>query len=69
MKNSIEQKKAHFRNLPTDSLLAQLGEHGTDDLEVVSSNLTGAIFDEIYFVLCNLDLSDNLTEMRHTGLT
>ena len=32
---------------PTDSSLAQLAEHGTDDLEVVT------IFDEIYFVLCN----------------
>ena len=32
--------------------LAHLEEHETDDPEVVSSNPTGAIFDEIYFVLC-----------------
>ena len=30
-----------------------MAEHETDDLEVVSSNPTGDIFDEIYFVLCN----------------
>ena len=36
-----------------NSDLAQLGEQETDDLEVVSSNLTGAIFDEIYIVLWN----------------
>ena len=29
----------------------------------------GAIFDEIYFVQCNLDLSDNLTEMRQICLS
>ena len=31
----------------TDSCLAQLAEHLSDDLPL------GAIFDEIYFVLCN----------------
>ena len=46
-------KESSLQTSPTDSLLAQLEEHGTDDLEVVSSNPTGAIFDEIYFVLCN----------------
>ena len=32
---------------------AQLLEHWTDDQKVKGSNPTGAIFDEIYFVLCN----------------
>ena len=32
-------------HLQPNSDLAQLADHGTDDL--------GAIFDEIYFVLCN----------------
>ena len=36
-----------------NSDLAQLAEHETDDPEVVSSNPTGAIFDEICFILCN----------------
>ena len=38
---------------PTYSCLAQLAEHERDDPEFVGSN-TGAIFDKIYFVLCNL---------------
>ena len=33
-----------------NSDLAQLAEHETDDLEIVSSNPTRATFDEIYFV-------------------
>ena len=40
-----------------------MAEHDTDDLEVVSSNSTGAIFDEIYFVLCrfrSVRLSDRI---------
>ena len=37
----------------TDSCLAQLSEHWSLDLKVVSSNPTGGIFDEIYFALCN----------------
>ena len=40
-----ETKESSFQTSPTDSSrLAQLGEHGTDD----------EIFEEIYFVLCNL---------------
>ena len=46
-------KESSLQTSPTDSLLAQLVEHRTDDLEVVSSNPMGTIFDEIYFVLCN----------------
>ena len=50
-----ETKESSLQKFPTDSLLAQLVEHGTDDLEVVSSKTPlGALFDEIYFVLCNL---------------
>ena len=37
----------------TDSSLAQLVEHYSDDQEVMGSNPTVANFDEIYFVLCN----------------
>ena len=33
-------KESSLQTSPTDSSLAQLGEHGTDDLEVVSSNPT-----------------------------
>ena len=47
-----ETKESSLQTSPTDSLLVQLAEHETDDLVVVSSNL-GAVFDEIYFVLCN----------------
>ena len=46
-----ETKESSLQTSPTDSLLAQLAEHGTDDLEVVQTPL-GTIFDEIYFVLC-----------------
>ena len=49
-----ETKESSLQTSPTDSPLAQLVECGTHDLEVVSSNPTGTIFDEIYFVLCNL---------------
>ena len=39
---------------PTDSLLAQLVEHQSDDQEVMGSNPTGGNFvDQIYFVLYN----------------
>ena len=37
-------KESPLQTSPTDSSIAQLGEHGTDDLEVVSSNLTGDNF-------------------------
>ena len=47
-----ETKGSYLQTSPTDSLLAQLVEHGTDDLEVVSSNPTGTFFEEMYFVLC-----------------
>ena len=40
-----ETNKAHFRNhMPTESFLAQLAEHLSDDPEVVSSNPTGGNF-------------------------
>ena len=47
-----ETKESSLQPYPTDSLLAQLAEHMTDDLEVVSSNSTRDNFDKIYFVLC-----------------
>ena len=48
-------KESSLQTSLTDSLLAQLGGHWTDDLEVVEfKTLLGTIFDEIYFVLCNL---------------
>ena len=34
-------------------IVTDLSWQSIDDLEVVSSNLTGAVFDDIYFVLCN----------------
>ena len=37
-------KESSLQTSPTDSSLAQLEEHGTDDLEVMSSNPTGDIF-------------------------
>ena len=37
-------KESSLQTSPTESLLAQLGEHGTDDLEAVSSNPTGDNF-------------------------
>ena len=54
---------------PTDSLLAQLAEHGTDDLEVCEFKPHwGQILTK--FILCcvTLDLSDNLTEMHQIVL-
>ena len=39
-----ETKESSLQTSPTDSPLAQLVEHGTDDLEVVSSNPTGDNF-------------------------
>ena len=48
-----ETKESSLQTSQPDSSLAQLGEHGTDDLEVVSLNPNGDNFDEIYFVLCN----------------
>ena len=36
---------------PTDSCLAQLVRHWPEDLEVLVSIPTGAIFDEIFFAL------------------
>ena len=49
-----ETKESSLHRSPTDSCLAQLSEQGTDNPEVVGLNTLGAIFDEIYFVLCNL---------------
>ena len=60
-----ETKESSFQKSPTDSLLGQLSEHQTDDLEVVSSNPSrGNVLTK--FILCciTLDLSDNLTETR-----
>ena len=39
-----ETKESLLHRSPTDSLLAQLAEHKTDDLKVVSSNSTGGNF-------------------------
>ena len=63
-------KESSLQTSPTYSSLAQFGEHGTDDLEVVSSNPTGGQF-LMKFILCcvTLELSDNLTEMRLKGLS
>ena len=38
---------------------------GGSILEFFEKYPLGAIFDEIYFVLCHLDLSDNLTRIAH----
>ena len=57
-----ETKESSLHRSPTYSLLAQLAEHKTDDLKVVSSNSTGAIFDEIYFVLCNFRSDRNASD-------
>ena len=56
-----ETKESSLQKSPTDSWLALLSEHQTDDPKVVSSNHTGDIFDEIYFVLYNLR---SVREMR-----
>ena len=65
-----ETKDSWLQKSPTDSSLAQLAEHGTDDLEVVSSNPTGGNFWWNIFLCCEtLDLSDNLTEMSQKGLS
>ena len=55
-----ETKESSLQKSPTDSWLAQLSEHWTDDLEVVSSNPTRGHF-LMKFILCcvTLDLSDN----------
>ena len=37
-------KESSLQTSPTDSPLAQLGEHGADDLKVVRSNPTGDNF-------------------------
>ena len=39
-----ETKESSLQISPTDSFLAQLVEHGTDDLKVVSSNPAGDNF-------------------------
>ena len=49
-----ETKQSSLQKFPTDFCQAQLAEQKIDDPEAVSSNPTGAIFDEIYFVLCNV---------------
>ena len=48
-----ETKESSLQKSLTDSSLAQLAEHETDDQEIMSSNPTGYYFDKIYFVLCN----------------
>ena len=42
-------KRKLTQKSPTDSSLAQLVEHETDDQEVMGSNLTGGNFDENLF--------------------
>ena len=65
-----QTKENSLQTSSTDSSLAQLAEHGTDDLEVVSSNPTGDNFLTKFILFCvTLDLSDNLPEMRQIGLT
>ena len=49
---------------PTDSCLAQLVEHETDDPEVVDSNPTGQFLTKFILFCVTLNLSDNLTETR-----
>ena len=63
-------KESSLQKSPTDSSLAQLAEHGIDDLKGVSSNPTWRQF-LTKFILCyvTLDLSDNLTQMRHISLS
>ena len=63
--------KGHVDSHPQPSRdLAQLAEHGTDDLEVVSSNPIGGNFLTKFVLFCvTLDLSDNLTEMHQIGLS
>ena len=39
-----ETNESSLQKSPTDSSLAQLAEHETDDQEVVGSNPTGGIF-------------------------
>ena len=66
-----ETKESSLQTSPTDCLLAQLVEHGTDDLElvIVQTPLGNNIW--WTFILCSvtLDLSDNVTEIRLKGLT
>ena len=44
-----ETKESSLQKSPTNDSLAQLTEHRTDDLEVVSSNPTGANFGQNLF--------------------
>ena len=48
-----ETKESSLQKSLTDSSIAQLAEHGTDDPVVVSSTPLWAISNEIYYVLCN----------------
>ena len=58
-----ETKESSLQTSPTDSSLAQLVEHGTNDTEVVSSNPTGNIF----CVTLNLSDRPNMkNSMLHT---
>ena len=60
-----ETKESLLQTSPTDSSLAQLVEHGTANLEVVSSNPSRDNFLTKFILCCvTLDLSDNLTENR-----
>ena len=54
-----ETKESSLQRSRTDSSLAQLAEHGTDDLEVVSSNPTGDnfwrnLFCSVYLKICQI---------------
>ena len=65
-----ETKESSLQKSPTDSLLAQLSEHHTDDLEVMSLNPIRGNFLTKFFLFCvTLYLSENLTEMCQTGLS
>ena len=56
-----ETKESSLQKFPTDSSLAQLAEHGTDDREVLSSNPTGGKFlTKFILFFVNLDLSNNI---------
>ena len=65
-----ETKESLLQKSPTDSFLAQLTEHETDNQEDVGSNPTVGQF-LTKFILCCVTsyLSDNLTEMRQLSLS
>ena len=55
-------KESSLQKSPTDSLLAQLAEHGTDDQEVVSQTPWGQFLMKFILFCVTLNLSDNMTE-------